>query len=346
MAEAAPAPSTAVAAGEWPLPWQEVAGPHDGARAHLEYVLARGGLEAMARLPHAAQRALVGMLGRVARRVDRRHARAAREFLETALGPGLTAERREQLVLASFRHLVRVTLEQVQFERRVVQDDFLAHFEVALCDDARRVLAERRPVVLVSGHLGSWEALLALAPRLGMRPFYGVSRPPENRPLSLYAQRMRERWGVRLLHRHGAVRSIVQALGAGASVGMLIDQRARRKTVLAPFFGRLAHCERAVPVLLQRARVPVLVGGCAMLGEPFRYKAEISRVLWPEEFAGAAPERVLAGLHAELERMILAQPEQYLWLHDRYRKAPPPGAEAPRTDTAGAGSPDPGDEGD
>ena len=63
---------------------------------------------------------------------------------------------------------------------------------------------------------------------------------------------------------------------------------------------------------------------------------KVPRVLWPDELAGQSPEAVVTLINGELERMILARPEQYFWLHDRYRKAPP--APEPGRSDEGAGS--------
>ena len=102
----------------------------------------------------------------------------------------------------------------------------------------------------------------------------------------------------------------------------MLDQRAHGKTVIAPFFGRPAHCERAVAVLLRRLRMPVVFVACYRTATPFRYRAEFTSVIRPEQFAHASPEVIAAAVNRELERLIRAAPEQYFWLHDRYRNAP------------------------
>ena len=61
----------------------------------------------------------------------------------------------------------------------------------------------------------------------------------------------------------------------------------------------------------------------------------IDRVLWPEELSRLGPEAIASAINREMERQILVAPEQYFWLHDRYRKAPPleaSGAADPRRD--------------
>jgi KDO2-lipid IV(A) lauroyltransferase len=133
-----------------------------------------------------------------------------------------------------------------------------------------------------------------------------------------------------VLPRHGAIKHIPTIVAAGGYVALVVDQRARGKTVLAPFFGRLAHCERAFAVLARRLRVPLVVGMGIKMPEPDRYALRVPRVFWPEELAALDPAGILGAINAEFERMILAQPDQYLWLHDRYRNAPPAEASDPR----------------
>jgi KDO2-lipid IV(A) lauroyltransferase len=308
----------------WPIPWQEVSGDRDGALAWLEYALVRGVLGVAARMPECFQDRLAGRLARLARALDRRRSDAARAFIAQALGTAAGEGRREELVLAAWRHLFLGTLRGAAFERRVDLDDLAAHCEVHVHPDFQRVIDERRGALFVGAHVGAWEAVLALLPRLGFEPFYVVSRPPRNRPLSRYAQAKRERLGVRLIPRHGAVETMSEILAAGGYVALLLDQRARRRTVLAPFFGRPAHCERVPGVLARRLRVPIGFGACYETGKPFRYELRLTRVVWPEEIEHASPAEVAALVNSELERMILARPEQYFWLHERYRKAPGP----------------------
>jgi len=226
------------------------------------------------------------------------------------------------MVLGAYRHLFTLAAREARFNRRVLPEALLSHFRIDMCTDVRRVLQNRTGALLVGGHVGDWEALLALLPRLGFDPFYAVARPLRNRPLSRMIQRARESRGIRLLHKRGAVRAMTRVVRAGGYVGMLIDQRAVKKTVLAPFFGRLVRCERTIPVLARRLGVPIVMGACYMTDRPYHYEACFPAVIWPEELEGKSHEAILTRLHRELEQMILAHPEQYLWLHDRYRNAP------------------------
>lgn len=331
MVEAPEEPGARAAPEPWPLPHLPVRGDRGGALAELECLLVRAMIGGAGLLPLALQSALTGALARLAAVLDRRHSDEARRFLEQAFGADLAPERREELVRAAWRQLFASALEGARFDRRILRSgDLVEHFDLSEQGELPRVVAAGRGALVATCHLGAWEAMAALMPRLGLRPFYAVAKPPRNRPLSEVLQRVREARGYRVIPRHGALQHVRKVVAAGGYVALLVDQRARGRAVLAPFFGRLAHCERSFAVLARRLHVPLVVGAGIKLAEPDRYALRIPRVFWPEELAALDPAGILGAINAEFERMILAQPDQYLWLHDRYRKAPPAVLPAPR----------------
>jgi lauroyl/myristoyl acyltransferase len=92
--------------------------------------------------------------------------------------------------------------------------------------------------------------------------------------------------------------------------------------VFAPFFGRLARCDRSAGVLLRRLNAPVAIGACLMDG-PWRWRVHFRDVLSPRDLAGKSPEEISTSINVVLERLIRSAPDQYFWLHDRYRGAQP-----------------------
>lgn len=306
---------------DWPIPWAPVAGNRAGALAWLESVLAEGTLGGLARLPARGQDAIVGLLARTARRVDPRHTQAAREFIAQAL-PALDANAREALVLQSWRYFLTLLLRNVAFDRHVPLATRSAHYELELCPAARDIFDRRTPCIVVTAHVGDFEAGAALFPALGFRHAYAVVRPPRNRPLSLSTQRLREGRGYRVIHRRGAWADIAKIAAAGGSVMLLLDQRPHGKAVVAPFFGRPAPCERGAAVLLRRLELPVLIGACYTTDVPYRYRMVFPTALAPGELSGASPEAIVTRVNAEMESLILRHPEQYFWLHDRFRDVP------------------------
>lgn len=308
----------------WPIPWQPVLGDRAGAWAFAESLLVQGALGALGALPAGLQDRMVGLAARAARALDRRHSDAARGFLRQAFGPTLGEEEREQRVLQAWRFFLTMVVRSPGLDRIRGPGAFERHFETRFAPGLRERLAQHRGRIFVTPHLGDIEAGAFSLAHLGFSPVYAVSRPPRNRYLAQAIQRTRDGRGYRLLHRHGAMDDVAKILKADGTLVLMLDQRARKRTVIAPFFGRPAHCERAPAILMRRLSVPVVTAWCEALSEPWRYRLHFTRIFEPQDFARAAPEEISTALNREMEQMILSAPEQYFWLHDRYRKAPSP----------------------
>ena len=310
-----------VTTSSWPIPWTPVHGSEDGFVPRLQAHALGVALAVAARLPWSFVRLGLGGLARVAKAVDRRHARAARTFLTQALGELAPAEL-EARVLQAYRHLFRIGIEPTRFRLRVPPGRFAEHYDVEWSADMERVRQSGDGCIFVTGHIGNWEAGAVAMPLLGFRPAYAVAKPPKNRPLSIRLQEGREALGTRVLPRRGAMAAAPKILREGGSLAMLLDQRARKRPVLAPFFGRLARCDRSAGVLMKRLERPVCLGACYLTERPLYYRVRFFDVLWPEELRQAKPEQIAERLNRGFERMILAAPDQYFWLHDRFKDTP------------------------
>jgi len=306
---------------DWPAPRTAVMGPRAGALAWCEYAAARAILFAFSLPPLWARGLLIGIFARLARLLDRSRSRAARVFLRQALGPAMRERELEGRVLQAWKHLFHVALDAETLHRRVRIEDLREHFDIELCDDAKRILESRKGSILATAHIGDWETGSAVMPRIGFDPFYVVAKPTTNRAFAVHAQRTRERRGVRLLPRRGAMQHAPAVVRAGGMLGLLLDQRARRRPVIAPFFGRPARCDRSAAVLLKRLHAPIVFAACYRTADPWRWRLCVPEVLWPEDLEGESVEAITTRVNRGLEKLILAAPEQYFWLHDRYRGA-------------------------
>ncbi len=319
--EGGPAPLPRALRQDWPVPWQPVWGDK---RGPWRVCLSRATEALMAlavRLPEPLLAPFFRTAAWILTAVLPARARVARAFLLQAF-PDLPPRELARRVRGSWEHFLRVAVDAERFLRRVPEDEIRSRFEVEWCAGAERVRDEGRGAVVVTAHVGNWEVAPALAPWLGFDPFYAVAKPIRNRPFSQVVQRGRERLGIRLLPRRGAMKDAQRVLEAGGSVGMLLDQRARKKPVLAPFFGRLARCDRSAGVLMRRLGAPVLLVACYRTERPLHFRARFFDCLLPEHLAGASPEEIAERINRTFEAMIRAAPDQYFWLHDRYKDTP------------------------
>ena len=308
-------------AREWPVEWQSVHGPQDGLLARLQAAVVMAVYSIAIRLPEGPFSLGVRVLARVARRFDRRHREAARGFVHQAF-PELSESEVEERVLQSYRHFLRVLVESARFCRRVPSARMLEHFEIVWTEDARRVIEAKEGCLLVTPHVGNWEVALSIVTRIGLGPLYAIAKPIKNKRLSRLAQAEREKRGIRLLPRRGAMVDAPRVIRAGGAIAMLLDQRARTRPVMAPFFGRLARCDRSAGVLMKRLHAPALVFCCSRTDDPLRFKVEFYDCIQPEELRAIDPVGIATRLNQTFERMIRDHPDQYFWLHDRFKDTP------------------------
>ena len=312
-------------AQEFPVERVEVRDDHRGPKAWIEYLAIRLAEQTVGRLPRAILNPILGGFARTASLFDRRHAAAARTYLRAALPEASAAEHR-RLALEAWKHLARVALAAPRLGQRLVGQPLGEFFDVRLSPEAKAVAEAGEGCVLVTAHVGNWEAVAPACLALGIGPMYAIGKAPRNDPLSQHMQQTRESTGGRMLPRKGAMKGAPAVIRAGGCVMMLLDHRARQKPVWAPFFGRPAACDRSAGVLLRRIGAPIVFIGCYERQDGRRFQLDLGTVLRPEDLSGLSPEQVATRINQELEQLILACPEQYFWLHDRYKDAPLPGA--------------------
>ena len=311
----------------WPVDRQVVRGTQNGLFAKVQYAVYRLAMGFFTRMPKSALNGFGRIFGMLGKRLDHKHAEAARGYLRQALnghaGMELSDRAIERRVNVAYEHLFRVAVDAGRFDRRHGADcspeRLLEFVDADVTPEAREAIG--KGCIVVSGHIGDWEMCARIASAVGFRPLYAISKPPSNYPLSVEFQRLRESWGMRLLPRRGAMQFAPKVIQGKATLGMLLDQRARKRPVMVPFFGREARCDRSAGVLLRRLRCPVVFIAAFKQPEDLRWRFYAGKVIHPEDVAGKSPEQVAGMVNTELEALILQHPEQNFWLHDRYRGA-------------------------
>jgi Kdo2-lipid IVA lauroyltransferase/acyltransferase len=288
----------------------------------LRYLLIRAVLSLVSRLPLGLARWLGAGFGRLGFAVAGGERRKALKSLARAF-PEKSDTERQALARACFRHLGMAAFEMgaiAAVDRRLEE-------WVRWPEEDRRVLeaalARGRGVVFVSGHVGNWELLARRVARAGF-PSQSIAKETNEPRLTALVGRFRARGGVRSIWRgqEGAARAMLRALKSGEILGLLIDQDTRVQSLFVPFFGHLAATPRAAADLALRTGAAVVVGFCQREGEGYR--------LWMEEVPfqpGADREAdalaLTASLSERIEAAIRRAPEQWVWMHQRWKTRPP-----------------------
>jgi KDO2-lipid IV(A) lauroyltransferase len=179
--------------------------------------------------------------------------------------------------------------------------------------------AEGKGVLLITGHFGNWELMARYICMRGY-PVAVIARDADDRGTTELITMLRERSGYRVFPRGNAARLVLKALRANEAVGILPDQNAG--DVFVEFFGQKAGSVAGPAVFHLRTGAPLVPLFNVRLPDD-RHRVEILPPLRfePSGDAQADYQRIMQALHDVLEGYVRRYPDQWLWLHDRWKSA-------------------------
>lgn len=294
---------------------------------YASYLGYRGLAGIASRLPISTCRSIGCAIGRLAwgvagpyRRLVRRNLRLAfdEEKSEEEIR-GIGRRHFEQLftnTLLSFRF---ASLDAAEIEESVVRYEGREHMEAAA--------AAGKGVIAAISHLGPWE-LFAQLPSLGRGVAHATMyRPLTNPFINRHVVSQRERLGVRLFDRSTGVFGPLRHLRDGGGIGILIDQHTGDHGIWCPFFGRLSATTNLPALLSQRTGAAVVSTAILPDGEN-RWKVVYQPPHFPDKSASRrdlseASAKLTVALNRELEASIREAPEEWFWVHNRWKTPNP-----------------------
>lgn len=223
----------------------------------------------------------------------------------------------EPIIDGVFRSIGRLIAAFAQFpsiNRGNVQQwigyEGLEHFTAAMAKD--------KGVLVATAHLGNWE-LSAFAHAYMTGPMNIVVRPLDNPRIDAFVEQRRALSGNPIIRKKEAARAIFKALHAGESVGILIDQNSSpEEGVFIDFFGRKACANAAFVKFAHRTGAAVIPGFALWHEAEKRYAIHF----YPEVPMTGDVQADTQAVHAVLERVIREYPDQWLWIHRRWKTQP------------------------
>lgn len=274
-------------------------------------------------LPFRAACAFADGLAWLAYRVDKRHRQVAHENLSQAYPQLDTTAKTDGLVRSVYHHFCTLIVEITHIPRRLHTTNWRRHVDLTGAESLVAALLSNRPLLLVTGHFGNWELGGYILGLLGFRT-YAIARPLDNPHLDRFLRRFRENTGQQLLAKHGDFDHMQDILRGNGIIATLADQDAGQRGLFVNFFGRPASTHKAVALLAIEYRTPLIVIGMRKLGDPIRYRLVVEDIIPPEEYAqrGDAVRAITERFTTALERVVRAAPEQYFWVHRRWKHRP------------------------
>ena len=207
--------------------------------------------------------------------------------------------------------------------------NYASRVEFAGLEYLRAALAEGSGVILCAGHFGNWE-LAALALGYEGFPMTMLTRPLDNPHLEKLLMRYRAISGNRLLQKHASLHRLMRDLRDGRIVTVVIDQHfGDASAVVVNFMGRPAATAPTVALLSLKTGAPVVMVFPVALGSG-RYRV----ICEPSPKVALVGDRahdaaaLTEAMTRRLEHYVRKHPEQWLWMHERWRVSPLPSQDA------------------
>ena len=280
-------------------------------------------------LPIRVCYALADGLAALVYRVDKRHRQVALENLQHAYGASWTETERDQAVRGVYRHFCRMVMEMLHIPKTLHLETWRERVVLKGHVPVLDRFLDGGPIILITGHFGNWEMAGYL---FGLYGFTSstVYRPLDNPYLDQFIKDFRGATGQKLIPKKGGSEQMVEVLESGGILSALADQDAGPKGLFVDYFGRPASTFKALALMAIQYQAPIVVGGARRIGPGFRYEVVCEDLIEPAEWANQPDEiRWITQRYTHaLEKMVRSSPEQYLWLHRRWKHQPQPRGKA------------------
>ena len=241
--------------------------------------------------------------------------------------PKLNKKERQALIGAMWEHLLLMGIEVALARRQIRDFNWTDHIQLDNAEPLLSLLHQDRPVLLVTGHFGNFE-VGGFSLGVLTYPSYAVARTLDNPYLNRFIKKFRESTGQFLIAKKGASTDAIRVLEQNGLMALLVDQwAAHREGYKVNFFDKPTSAFKAIAILALKLNAPIVI--CYSLRqerEPGQYQALCFRMYITEIFDPLdvppdiqTPQEVTQWFTHALELGIRQCPEQYWWLHRRWK---------------------------
>lgn len=311
--------------------------------AVIEWVAFKVALTVLLTLPRWMYLRFFAFIGWLACWVSPRYARVSRQNLRRAFpdrfspmphdpdGRDTSDPSLEAFLRLYYQHLFLSFTEGFFGPRLMTKTGWPRCWTVLMTDKARETFLRHRHrqpgVLFCTGHIGPWE-LSIHPPAIAGLPMDVVARPLDSFLVDAEANAMRDRFGNRTVSKFNNLTSLMRSLKNGRSLGLVADQDAgvHARGIFVKFFGRWCKAVDAPAVLAMMYQAPLIPSFpirtsmlrpeyLLLFGDPIDISGDPRN---PHDV-----QRILQDYHHALEDIVRRYPEQYEWLHHKWRTRPP-----------------------
>ena len=270
--------------------------------------------------PLSIQEAIAKGLGSLAYAVDSKHKKVAMTNIQATLK--LPKKEAKRLTKQVYRNLAFL-LKDFVLNQNTTKEAVLAKVDFKGEEILHKALQSGKPILFMGSHYGNWELIpLALAARYDL-PISVVGKPLPSKAMDEILRANREQFDIQLIEKRRAMRKIFQAISKGRAIGILVDQHTTdREGIEVDFLGLPAMHTPVLSLLSRRYEAPIIP--IFITTEDHRhYTIHFQEPIQPLRTKDEKSDihRLTQAQADVLARQIHKRPQEWFWLHKRWKKA-------------------------
>jgi len=238
--------------------------------------------------------------------------------------PNLSDAEADALARASVHYMFRTYMvDAFQLPRVLTEETWQQHVDLSQAMRGTELMIGEKPAIFLAPHAGNWELLGFFPTLMGFR-MHALARPLDNPMLWKWALGKRESRGMRVITKFGATEELQEIVNSGGRIAFIADQNAGEDGIFVPYFGQMASAYKSIALFAIRYEMPVAVGVALRVGDGFNYAIHTMDIIRPEDWCDHDDPvfYVTARYTHAMERAVMLDPAQYLWIHRRWRSRP------------------------
>ncbi|MBN1764961.1 MAG: lysophospholipid acyltransferase family protein [Sedimentisphaerales bacterium] len=230
----------------------------------------------------------------------------------------------EQTARRSFEHISMLAFDVLRTIRLITVSTWHRYIELGDFSQVLPYILNNRGIIMLTGHYGNFEVLGYAMAIFGLES-YSIARPIDNPYINEYLMGVRQRHGQKIIDKKGATDSMLDLLDSGSTLSFIADQNAGKKGIFVDFFGRKASTYKSIGLLAMEYNLPVVIGYCRRINNQYQFKIGLTRIITPQDWQDKPnPLRwITAEYTAAIEQFVREDPDQYWWVHRRWKTRPP-----------------------
>ncbi len=233
--------------------------------------------------------------------------------------PDLDQVQRLNISRGMFEHLILMVCEIAHAQRKIHETNWRDHFELVGGEPLVRAMLEPRPVLALTAHHGNFEMNGYIAGLLGF-PTFTLARTLDNPYLDRFLSRFRGATGQYILPTKNTAALAEHVIDAGETLAALGDHYGGPKGCWIRYFNRPASCHKALALFSLAQKAPLVVVYTQRTTGPMHFRLHCVATFDPQAAGEAASVKSLTQWYSDhVEQFVRGAPEQYWWLHRRWK---------------------------